>query len=90
VRHVLPGISGRAAVVVSLTFGQFMLTLSALSFLGMGAQPPAAEWGAMLNDAQQFFLTTPLLMVWPSAAIMLVVAVSGLLADGVEHSYRIG
>ena len=89
VRHVLPGICGRVAIVVSLTFGQFMLTLSALSFLGLGAQPPAAEWGAMLSDAQQFLLTTPLLLVWPSAAIMLVVALSGLMAERVGTALRL-
>ncbi|MBV9581760.1 MAG: ABC transporter permease subunit [Chloroflexi bacterium] len=83
VRHVGPAIAGRAAIVVSLAFGQFMLTLSALSYLGLGAQPPTAEWGAMLNDAQPFFLTTPLLLVWPAAAIMVCVALSGLLAERV-------
>jgi ABC-type dipeptide/oligopeptide/nickel transport system permease subunit len=88
-RHVLPGITGRAAIIVSVTFGQFMLTLSALSFLGLGAQPPTAEWGAMLNDAQPYFLTTPLLLVWPAAAIMLVVALSGLLAERIERQYRV-
>ncbi len=90
IRHVLPGIAGRAAIIVSLAFGQFMLTLSALSYLGLGAQPPTAEWGAMLNDAQPLFLTTPLLLIWPAAAIMLVVALSGLLAERVENSYRMG
>jgi ABC-type dipeptide/oligopeptide/nickel transport system permease subunit len=88
-RHVLPGVAGRGAIVISLAFGQFILTLSALSYLGLGAQPPTAEWGAMLNDAQSLFLTTPLLLVWPAAAIMLVVALSGLLAEHLDRTLRI-
>jgi ABC-type dipeptide/oligopeptide/nickel transport system permease subunit len=89
-RHILPGIGGRAAIVFSLAFGQFMLTLSALSYLGLGAQPPTAEWGAMLNDAQSLFLTTPLLLVWPAAAIMLAVALSGLFAERLDNALRVG
>lgn len=79
--HVLPAVTGRAAVVVSLRLGGTILALSALSFLGLGAQPPAPEWGAMLSEAKTFLYTDPALMIVPGVAVALTVAASNLLAD---------
>lgn len=80
-RHVLPAVTGRAAVVVSLRLGGTILALSALSFLGLGAQPPAPEWGAMLSEAKTFLYTDPALMIVPGIAVALTVAATNLLAD---------
>jgi ABC-type dipeptide/oligopeptide/nickel transport system permease subunit len=49
-RHLVPALGSRVAVLVSLDFGTLILKVSALSFLGLGVQPPTAEWGAMLNE----------------------------------------
>ncbi len=80
-RHVLPAVAGRAAVVLSLRLGQTILVLSSLSFLGLGAQPPSPEWGAMLSEAQPFLLRAPALMILPGLAVVLTVALSNVLAD---------
>lgn len=80
-RHVLPAVTGRAAVVVSLRLGGTILALSALSFLGLGAQPPAPEWGAMLSEARPFLYSDPTLMIIPGVAVALTVGASNLLAD---------
>lgn len=83
-RHVLPAITGRAAVVVSLRLGHTILALSSLSFLGLGAQPPSPEWGAMLGEAQAYLLRDPALVIVPGLAVVLTVAASNILADTVS------
>jgi ABC-type dipeptide/oligopeptide/nickel transport system permease subunit len=85
-RHLLPGVVGRGAVVFATYLGQIILTFSALSFLGLGPQPPAAEWGAMLNEGRPFFWTHPSLMVLPGVAIVVAVGACNLLADALRDA----
>lgn len=84
VRHVLPGVLSPVMVLATLEMGQLVLALSGLSFLGLGAQPPTPEWGAMLNDGRTYFLTTPGLMLYPGIAISLAVLGLNLLGDGLR------
>jgi peptide/nickel transport system permease protein len=85
-RHVLPAIAGPVAVLVSLDFGQVILGISALSFLGLGPQPPEPEWGAMLNEGRLFFAQAPELMVYPGLAIALTVLGCTLLGDALHDA----
>lgn len=83
-RHVLPGVLSPVLVLATLEMGQLVLALSGLSFLGLGAQPPTPEWGAMLNDGRTYFLTAPHLMLFPGMAISLAVLGLNLLGDGLR------
>lgn len=72
---------GRVAVLVSLRLGGTIIALSALSFLGLVAQPPAPERGAMLSEAKAYLYSDPGLMIYPGVAVIVTVAASNLLAD---------
>jgi len=80
-RHVLPNILGPILVLATLDLGGVVLHIAALSFLGLGDRPPAAEWGAMLNDGRVYFRLHPQLMVLPGICIFLVVLGANLLGD---------
>lgn len=80
-RHVLPGATVRVIVVATLGLGQVILTLSALSFLGLGVSPPTAEWGQMIAESRNDLLTAPWALGAPATAIMLAVSATALLGD---------
>ena len=84
VRHVLPHVASPVVVLATLDVGQLVLALAGLSFLGLGAQPPTPEWGAMLNEGRGYLFTHPELMVYPGAAITLTVLACNLLGDRVR------
>jgi peptide/nickel transport system permease protein len=86
VRHILPCILPAVAVLASLEMGELVLAISGLSFLGLGAQPPTPEWGAMLNDGRAFFFTAPRLMLLPGLAVSLAVLGFNLLGDGLRDA----
>ncbi len=85
-RHVMPNVVGPVAVLTTLELGAVLLALSGFSFLGLGVQPPTAEWGAMLNEARRYTGATPFLMVPPGACIFLVVLGCNLLGDGLRDA----
>lgn len=82
--HIVPGAASRLLIVVSLEFGGVILALAGLSFLGLGAQPPAAEWGAILADSRNFFTVAPWLLLAPGIAIVLAVAAANLIAESLR------
>ncbi len=82
--HVLPNAIGPVLVLASLEMGSLIASVSALSFLGVGAQPPTAEWGAMLNQSRDYALSHPHLMIFPGAAITLAVLGFVLLGEGLR------
>lgn len=86
VRHILPNVISPVVVLASLDMGSLLLSISALSFLGLGAQAPAPEWGRMLNDARPFMQTAPHLMLFPGLAIFLTVMAFNLLGDGLRDA----
>lgn len=86
VRHILPQVLGPVAVLATLELGRVMLIVAGLSFLGLGAQPPSPEWGAMLNEGRPFMRAAPLLMLGPGAAIGLAVLGSNLFGDGLRDA----
>ena len=85
-RHILPNTLG--IVIVQATYGAAtaILSASALSFLGMGAQPPTAEWGAMLSTAKQHMRSLPVLAVAPGMAIMITVLAINFVGDALRDA----
>jgi len=82
--HILRNILGPIVVLATLDMGWIILGISGLNFLGLGAQPPTPEWGAMLNDGRPFLQSAPQMMLYPGAAICLVVLAFNLLGDGLR------
>jgi peptide/nickel transport system permease protein len=80
-KHLYPHIVGHVFVMASLDLGKIILLISAFSYIGLGAQPPMPEWGAMLNDSRAYFQSMPELMVYPGLAIVSVVLVTNMLGD---------
>lgn len=83
-RHIIPNIISPIIVLGSLEMGALILIIAGLNFLGLGAQPPAAEWGAMLNQGRPFFQSAPQLMIYPGVMISLTVLGFNLLGDGMR------
>lgn len=84
VYHIWRNILGPVVVLATLDMGWIILGISGLNFLGLGAQPPTPEWGAMLNDGRPFLQTAPEMMLYPGAAIFSVVLGFNLLGDGLR------
>ena len=85
-RHILPNAFAPMIVVITMSFGSSMLIASTLSFIGLGAQPPSPEWGAMLTVARQYLRNYPLLITYPGICIMLCVLSFNLLGDGLRDA----
>lgn len=84
VQHVLPNIAALLIVQATLRFAIAILAEAALSYLGLGTQPPTPSWGRMLNEGQSMMFQAPLLAVWPGLAIVLSVLGLNLLGDGLR------
>lgn len=80
-KHVLPNIVGPLLVTAVLDIGTMMMELAGLSFLGLGAQPPAAEWGSMMSDNRNLLQTSPWAVIAPGIAIFITVMIFNLLGD---------
>ena len=85
-RHVLPNIVPPLLVQASLAIAGAIIAEAALSFLGLGQQPPAPSWGSMLNSAQRFIAQAPWMAFWPGVAIFLAVLSFNLLGDGLRDA----
>jgi peptide/nickel transport system permease protein len=91
--HMLPNLAGPLIALAAADFGAIIIGIAGLNFLGLGVQPPAPEWGAMLSDAQPFMQTEPWLLIPPAALICAAVLGCHLLGDGLRdhldpHSAR--
>jgi peptide/nickel transport system permease protein len=84
VRHILPNIVSPVIVLGTLETGRILLALAALSFLGLGIQPPTPEWGAMLNEGRDYLASAPQLMVYPGLVITITALGFNLLGDGMR------
>ena len=82
--HVLPNIANQLIVQATISFATAILAEAALSYLGLGTQPPQPSWGRMLNEAQTQMFQAPLLAVYPGVAIMLSVLGLNLVGDGLR------
>lgn len=85
-KHVYPNALSPIIVQCTMSISQLILQAAGLSFLGMGVQPPAPEWGALLNSARDFMRTAPYLMIFPGIAIILAALGFNLIGDGLRDA----
>ncbi|MGK3140785.1 glutathione ABC transporter permease GsiD [Pantoea sp. C2G6] len=85
-RHILPGTVSPIVVYFTMRVGTSIITAASLSFLGLGAQPPTPEWGAMLNEARADMVMAPHVAIFPSLAIFFTVLAFNLLGDGLRDA----
>ena len=83
-RHIVPNILPLMVITAASDIGAMMMELAGLSFLGFGSQPPAPEWGLMLNEGRQQLQTAPWLMVFPGLAIFVTVVIFNLWGDALR------
>ncbi len=85
-KHILPNAIGPIIVHATMSVGSMILNASAMSFLGMGIQPPAPEWGSMLNEGKDYMLYAPHLVIFPGLAIVLTALSMNLMGDGLRDA----
>lgn len=83
-RHLLPNVLSEIIVLATLDTGWVILNISALSFIGLGIQPPTAEWGVMLSEAKHVMSQHPMQMIYPGLAILIIVAAFNMLGDALR------
>lgn len=88
-KHLAPHIIGHVLVMASLDIGKIILLISSLSYIGLGAQPPVPEWGAMLNDSRPYFQSNPELMIYPGLAIVAVVLLTNIIGDYLRDHFDV-
>ena len=84
VRHILPNIAGPIIVTAVLDIGTMLMDSAGLSFLGLGAKPPIAEWGSMMSNGRSMLQTSPWVILAPGFAIFITVMLFNLLGDTVR------
>ncbi|MFZ0149371.1 MAG: ABC transporter permease [Xanthobacteraceae bacterium] len=84
--HILPNILPALLVQATLSIAAAIIAEAALSFLGLGQQPPEPSWGSMLNAAQRFLVNAPWMAIWPGLAIFLTVLSFNLVGDGLRDA----
>jgi peptide/nickel transport system permease protein len=85
-RHIIPNVLSPVIVIASLGVGGIILLEAALSFLGLGAQPPTPSWGGMLADGRSFILIYPQIAIAPGVMISLTVLAFNLVGDGLRDA----
>jgi ABC-type dipeptide/oligopeptide/nickel transport system permease subunit len=83
-RHILPNVAPALIVLITMRLGLVILAAGSLSFVGLGAQPPQAEWGALLANAREYMEEAPWLALYPGLAVTLTVTGLNLLGDGLR------
>ncbi len=86
-RHILPNIVPPLIVQATLAVAAAIIAEAALSFLGLGQQPPAPSWGSMLNTAKNYIDNAPWMAIWPGLSIFLLVLSFNLLGDGLRDAF---
>jgi ABC-type dipeptide/oligopeptide/nickel transport system permease subunit len=84
VRHMLPNVLPSVIVLAALSMSTAQLAYASLSFLGLGVSPPQADWGSMLSKARDFITFAPWLVVWPVAALVLLLLAFNVLGDAIR------
>jgi len=85
-KHILPNIVPQMIALTTIDFGHTILTISGLSFLGLGVQPPSPEWGALINSARAFIYTDIQMILWPGLMILLVVLSVNVIGDNLRDA----
>ena len=86
VRHVVPNVTSPIIVQTAVCLSYAILIESALSYLGLGVQPPTPSWGSILNEGKEFLLQAPWVSVFPGAAIMLTVLSFNIVSDSLRSA----
>ncbi|WP_246145445.1 ABC transporter permease [Bacillus rubiinfantis] len=86
-RHILPNCISAIVVQITIDLAYAILDLAAMSFLGLGVQPPTADWGAMLEDGRQYLLISPNTALASGFAIMITVIAFNLFGDGLQQHF---
>lgn len=87
-KHILLNAISPIIVLSTLKVASIIMHLASFSFIGLGTQPPTADWGVMLNDSRQYITTEPLLMFWPGISIMLVIFGLNMFGEGLNEALR--
>lgn len=87
--HIVPGTATQLAIVATLDLGGVIIGIAGLSFLGLGVQPPDAEWGAMLAESRLYFTIAPWLLAAPAAAIFLSVVAANLIGNALRDAAEV-
>jgi len=87
VRYILPNIVATNLILATLTMPSALLTASALSFLGFGAQPPTPDWGAILSEGREYLRSAPWISTFPGLAILFTVLGFNFLGDGLRDAF---
>ena len=85
-KHILPNAFAPIIVFATMRMATAILSTASLSYLGLGAQPPAPEWGAMISQGQDYMWTSPHLTIVPGIAIMLTVFAFNVVGDGLRDA----
>lgn len=88
-RHIIPNVQRPIVVMGTLEMGWAIMDISALSFLGLGIQPPNAEWGAMIHEGTSYIRSHPELMIYPGLLILVVVITFNVLGEALSERYGI-
>jgi nickel transport system permease protein len=88
-RHIIPNVLPPIIVMGTLEMGWAIMDISALSFLGLGIQPPAPEWGTMIHDGKAYIRSNPELMLYPGIMILLVVVSFNLLGEALSDRLHV-
>ncbi|ACA56959.1 ABC transporter permease [Clostridium botulinum] len=81
IHHIIPNIIGPFIVLFTVRIGKVILSIASLSFLGLGLKPPIPDWGIMISDAKSYYLSHPILIIAPGAAIMLLSLSINIIGD---------
>jgi peptide/nickel transport system permease protein len=85
-KHIMPNAIAPLIVQITMAVGSCILAGAALSFIGLGVQPPVPEWGAMISDARNVLREHPTHALYPGICIMLIVLACNLLGDGLRDA----
>lgn len=88
-RHILPNILTPLLITASLDVGTMMMEIAGLSFLGLGAMPPTAEWGSMMSNGRSMLQTAPWVILAPGVAIFISVVIFNLLGDTLRDTFDV-
>lgn len=88
-KHLIPHVASHVAALAVVDVGKTILMIASLSYLGLGVQPPKAEWGLMLNEGRDYFTSAPYLMIMPGLAIFLVVMVVNIYGNRIAKRFDI-
>ncbi|MDR1439803.1 MAG: ABC transporter permease [Clostridiales bacterium] len=85
-KHVLPNAIGPIIVQATMSVGNMIISAAAMSFLGMGIQPPAPEWGSMLSEGREYMFSSPHMVIFPGLAITITALSVNLMGDGLRDA----